>query len=111
MFSTGLKLKVNRKYKAERSKAQTEIEQYSKQSQLELNKASRQIEDAQSKVNFTKQAWEQSKEAYRIRKNRYDQGLEKSADLLSAETLMSQKELEYQQAVFEYNVAWEYQRF
>jgi outer membrane protein TolC len=78
---------------------------------LELNKASRQIEDAQSKVNFTKQAWEQSKEAYRIRKNRYDQGLEKSADLLSAETLMSQKELEYQQAVFEYNVAWEYQRF
>lgn len=108
----GLKAKSEQeKYKAERSKAQTEIEQYSKQSQLELNKASRQIEDAQSKVSFTKQAWEQSKEAYRIRKNRYDQGLEKSADLLSAETLMSQKELEYQQAVFEYNVAWEYQRF
>lgn len=108
----GLKAKSEQeKYRAERSKAQTEIEQYSKQSQLELNKASRQIEDAQSKVNFTKQAWEQSKEAYRIRKNRYDQGLEKSADLLSAETLMSQKELEYQQAVFEYNVAWEYQRF
>jgi outer membrane protein TolC len=108
----GLKSKSEQeKYKAERSKAQTEIEQYSKQSQLELNKASRQIEDVISKVNFTKQAWEQSKEAYRIRKNRYDQGLEKSADLLSAETLMSQKELEYQQAVFEYNVAWEYQQF
>jgi outer membrane protein TolC len=56
----GLKAKSEQeKYKAERSKAQTEIEQYSKQSQLELNKASRQIEDAQSKVNFTKQAWEQ----------------------------------------------------
>lgn len=108
----GLKSKSEQeKYKAERSKAQTEIEQYSKQGQLELNKVSRQIEDAQSKVNFTKQAWEQSKEAYRIRKNRYDQGLEKSTDLLSAETLMSQKELEYQQAVFQYNVAWEYQRF
>lgn len=108
----GLKSKSEQeKYKAERSKAQTEIEQYSKQSQLELNKATRQIEDALSRVNFTKQAWEQSKEAYRIRKNRYDQGLEKSADLLSAETLMSQKELEYQQAVFEYSVAWEYQQF
>ncbi len=108
----GLKSKSEQeKYKAERSKAQTEIEQYSKQSQLELNKAGRQIEDAASKINFTKQAWEQSKEAYRIRKNRYDQGLEKSADLLSAETLMSQKELEYQQAVFEYNVAGEYQQF
>ncbi|UOU97208.1 TolC family protein [Chryseobacterium daecheongense] len=108
----GLKSKSEQeKYKAERSKAQVEIEQYSKQSQLELTKASRQIEDAISKVNFTKQAWEQSQEAYRIRKNRYNQGLEKSADLLSAETLMSQKELEYQQAVFEYSVAWEYQKF
>lgn len=108
----GLKSKSEQeKYKAERSKAQTEIEQYSKQSQLELNKASRQIEDAASRINFTKQAWEQSKEAYRIRKNRYDQGLEKSADLLSAETLMSQKELEYQQAIFEYNVAGEYEKF
>lgn len=108
----GLKSKSEQeKYKAERSRAQTEIEQYSKQSQLELNKANRQIEDAASKINFTKQAWEQSKEAYRIRKNRYDQGLEKSADLLSAETLMSQKELEYQQAIFEYNVAGEYEKF
>lgn len=108
----GLKSKSEQeKYKAERSRAQTEIEQYSKQSQLELNKASRQIEDAASKINFTKQAWEQSKEAYRIRKNRYDQGLEKSSDLLSAETLMSQKELEYQQTIFEYNVASEYEKF
>lgn len=108
----GLKSKSEQeKYKAERSKIQTEIEQYSKQSQLELTKASRQVEDAVSKVSFTKKSWEQSMEAYRIRKNRYDQGLEKSADLLSAETLMSQKELEYQQAVFEYNVAKEYQKF
>lgn len=108
----GLKAKSEQeKYKAERSKAETEIEQYSKQSQLELNKAGRQIEDATAKLTFTKQALEQSKEAYRIRKNRYEQGLEKSADLLSAETLMSQKELEYQQAVFEHNVAVEYEQF
>lgn len=108
----GLKAKSEQeKYKAERSKAETEIEQYSKQSQLELNKAGRQIEAATAKLTFTKQALEQSKEAYRIRKNRYEQGLEKSADLLSAETLMSQKELEYQQAVFEHNVAVEYEQF
>ena len=83
----GLKSKSEQeKYKSERSKAQTEIEQYTKQSQLELNKAARSVQDADSKVTFTKQALEQSKEAYRIRKNRYDQGVEKSADLLSAET-------------------------
>lgn len=108
----GLKSKSEQeKYKSERSKAQTEIEQYTKQSQLELNKAARSVQDADSKVTFTKQALEQSKEAYRIRKNRYDQGLEKSADLLSAETLMSQKELEFQQAIFEHNTAIAYLEF
>ncbi|KNB62615.1 TolC family protein [Chryseobacterium sp. Hurlbut01] len=108
----GLKAKSEQeKYKAELSKAQTEIQQYQKQSELELNKISRQVQDAENKVNLTKLAWEQSKEAYRIRKNRYDQGLEKSADLLTSETQMSQKELEHIQAIFEYNTALEYYKF
>jgi outer membrane protein TolC len=108
----GLKAKSEQeKYKAELSKAQTEIQQYQKQSELELNKTSRQVQDAENKVNLTKLAWEQSKEAYRIRKNRYDQGLEKSADLLTSETQMSQKELEHIQAIFEYNTALEYYNF
>ncbi len=108
----GLKSKSEQeKYKSELTKAQTEIQQYTKQSELELSKASRSVEDADSRITFTQKAWEQSKEAYRIRKNRYDQGLEKSADLLSAETLMSQKELEYQQAIFEHNTALAYLEF
>ena len=108
----GLKAKSEQeKYKAELSKAQTEIQQYQKQSELELNKTSRLVQDAENKVNLTKLAWEQSKEAYRIRKNRYDQGLEKSADLLTSETQMSQKELEHIQAIFEYSTALEYYKF
>ncbi|MFT3901968.1 MAG: TolC family protein [Niabella sp.] len=93
------------KYRAELNKAETGIAQYQKQSQLELNKSYRQVLDAANKVSLGKQAWEQAKEAYRIRKNRFGQGLEKTTDLLMAETQMSQKELEYQQAIFEYNVA------
>ena len=108
----GLKAKSEQqKLKAELSKTQTEIQQYQKQSELELNKISRQVQDAENKVNLTKLAWEQSKEAYRISKNRYDQGLEKSADLLTSETQMSQKELEHIQAIFEYNTALEYYKF
>ncbi|MBS1550186.1 MAG: TolC family protein [Bacteroidetes bacterium] len=108
----GLKSKSEKeKYKAEIEKTKAQIEAYTQQSQLELNKAYTQIQDADAKVHFTQQAWEQSKEAYRIRKNRYDQGLEKSADLLTAETLMSQKELEMQQAIFEYNTAVEHFKF
>lgn len=99
------------KQKAELLKSQTEINHYQKQSALELNKSYRQVLDADNKVNLTKQAWEQSAEAYRIRKNRYAQGLEKASDILNAETLMSRKELEYQQAIFEYNTALEYFKY
>lgn len=111
-FFDGLKSKSEQAtYKADYNRAQAEIEQYSQQSELELRKAYRQVSDADNKVVLTEKAWEHSKEAYRIRKNRYDQGLEKSADLLTAETVMAQKELEYHQAIFEYNVAVEYYQF
>lgn len=99
------------KFLAERAKAEVELESYENQSQLELNKALRDVQDADTHVELTKLAWEQTQEAYRIRKNRFEQGLEKSADLLVAETKMSQKELEYQQAIFAYNSALEYFKF
>jgi outer membrane protein TolC len=91
------------KSKVEFQKAEVETEQYKKQSQLELNKASRQLIDAENKVNVSKLAFEQTEESYRIRQNRFTQGLEKTSDLLLTETQMAQKELEYLQAVFEYN--------
>ena len=99
------------KYKADLAKSETEVAQYQKQSILELTKAFRQVADADLKVKLSKQAWEQTAEAYRIRKNRYEQGLEKASDVLNAETLMSKKELEYHQSVLEYNTALEYYKF
>ena len=99
------------KYKADLVKSETEVLQYQKQSTLELTKAYRQVADADHIVKLSKQAWEQTAEAYRIRKNRYEQGLEKASDVLNAETLMSKKELEYHQSVLEYNTALEYYKF
>ena len=108
----GMKAKSDiAKYKADLAKSETEVAQYQKQSTLELNKAYRQVADADHKVKLSKQAWEQTAEAYRIRKNRYEQGLEKASDVLNAETLMSKKELEYHQSVLEYNTALEYYKF
>lgn len=108
----GLKSKSEiEKQKAELYKSQTEIQHYQKQSELELKKSYRQVVDADNKVNLTKQAWEQTAEAYRIRKNRYEQGLEKASDVLNAESLMSKKELEHVQAIFEYNTALEFYQF
>jgi outer membrane protein TolC len=99
------------KAKAEFQKAEVENQQYKSQSQLELNKTNRQLKDAENKVNLEKLALEQSQEAYRIRSNRFTQGLEKTTDLLQAETQMFQKELQLLQAVFEYDFTQEYLQF
>ena len=99
------------KAKAESQKADVEKEQYTKQSQLELNKINRQLIDAENKVNLSKLAFEQLQEAYRIRQNRFAQGIEKTTDLLQSETQMIQKELEQLQAVFEYNFTKQYLQF
>jgi outer membrane protein TolC len=99
------------KAKADFQKAEVENEQYKKQSQLEFNKTNRQLLDAENKVNLSQLAFEQSLEAYRIRQNRFTQGLEKTTDLLQSETQMIQKELEHLQAIFEYNFTKQYLKF
>ncbi|WP_291101296.1 MULTISPECIES: TolC family protein [unclassified Flavobacterium] len=99
------------KAKADFQKYEIETQQYKAQSQLELNKTNRQLRDAENKVNLSKLALEQSQEAYRIRSNRFTQGLEKTTDLLQSETQMFQKELELLQAVFEYNFTQQYLQF
>ncbi len=99
------------KAKAEHQKSSIENQQYKAQSQIELNKTNRQLKDSENKVGLAQLALQQSEEAYRIRNNRFQQGLEKTSDLLQAATQMSQKELELQQAVFEYNLTKEYLHF
>jgi outer membrane protein TolC len=99
------------KSKAEFQKSQLEYEQYVSQSNLELNKANRMFLDAENKLNLTNLAMEQSKESLRIRNNRFKEGLEKTSDLLVAETQYAQKQLEYYQTIFEYNYAQAYLRF
>lgn len=92
-------------------RAQTEELQYKAKSEMELNKFSRQLLDAKEKVNLAQLNVEQASEAYRIRQNRFEQGLEKTTDVLISETQKIQKELEYQQAVFEYNFTKDYVTF
>lgn len=96
---------------ADYQRAEAASTQYKAQSQLELNKTSRQLNDSGHKVSLAKLALEQSQEAYRIRNNRFKQGLEKTSDLLGSEIQMFQKELEYLQSVFEYNFTQQYLTF
>jgi len=99
------------KSKAEFEKSKLQYEQYVSQSQLELNKAKRLFMDAENKLKLSKLAMEQSHESLRIRTNRFEQGLEKTSDLLTTETQFAQKQLEYYQTIFEYNYAQAYLKF
>ncbi|PQV46936.1 outer membrane protein TolC [Jejuia pallidilutea] len=99
------------KSKAEFEKSKLEYEQYVSQSNLELNKAKRTFLDAENKLKLTTKALEQSEESLRIRTNRFKEGLEKTSDILLAETQYAQKQLEYYQTIFEYNYAQAYLQF
>jgi outer membrane protein TolC len=99
------------KSRAQYEKAQLENDQYVQQSELELKKARRQLADAEKKVALSRLAYQQSSEAFRIKQDRFKEGLEKTTDFLMSETLMVQKELEYRQAIFEYNLSSEYIKF
>ncbi|MCT4630640.1 TolC family protein [Winogradskyella sp.] len=100
-----------KKSKASFEKSKIEYEQYMSKSKLELNKTKRLLSDAESKLELTQLAVEQSKEALRIRTNRFKEGLEKTTDLLIAETQYAQKQLEYYQTIFEYNSTKAYLKF
>ncbi|SFS77472.1 TolC family protein [Lutibacter maritimus] len=99
------------KSKAELDKAEISLDQYKNQSQLEYNKAKRQLIDAENQLKLTNLALEQSKEAFRIRKNRFEQGLEKTSDLLISETQYLKKQLEQLQTIFNYNFTKAYVEF
>ena len=99
----------NANLKLQRQKA--EAEQYRAKSQMEFNQTKRQLTDAENKIQLSESAFNQMKEAYKIKKDRFEQGLEKTNDLLYAETQMLQKELEHLQSVFEYNYTVQYLQF
>jgi outer membrane protein TolC len=99
------------KSKAEFDKSTIQYEQYVAKSQLELNKAKRALSDAQNKLHRSTLALDLSEESFRIRTNRFEEGLVKTSDLLMSEAQYAQKQLEYYQSIYEYNLAYAYLQF
>lgn len=99
------------KSKAAYERSKLYYEQYVLQTYFEVSKAGRRLSDAESKLKRSKLAREQSRESLRIRTNRFKEGLEKTTDLLMAETQYAQQTLEYYQAIFEVNYAKAYLKF
>ncbi|MEQ3665592.1 MULTISPECIES: TolC family protein [unclassified Olleya] len=111
IFQGSKRIGKAQKSKSEFEKSKLEYQQYVSKSNLELNKAKRAFIDADNKLKLTTLALQQSEESLRIRTNRFKEGLEKTSDLLIAETQYAQKQLEYYQTIFEYNYTQAYLQF
>jgi len=90
---------------AQLDEARLNYQDYLSQSHIQVNRAKRKIELSFNRIQSSKLAKEQAQESLRIRTDRFKQGLEKTADLLMAEALTSQKELEYIQSIYNYKQA------
>ncbi len=102
--------KIHRE-KALYEKATLQQQKYIDQSEIELNKAKRQLDDALNGISLASLALEQSEESLRITSNRFQQGLERTTELLFAETQFLEKELAYYESVFNLNFAQAYLEF
>lgn len=86
-------------------KSQTEMQLYIEKNQLELQKSKRDLTSNQAKIQLTKTAKEQAGESLRIFENRYTQGLEKTSDLLVSQATDIEKQVNYLEAVKDYNLS------
>lgn len=111
IFDGAKRLGKTQKSKAAYEKSKLNLEQYKTQSQVELNRVYRMLRDAKNNLVLTNLAMEQSEESLRIRTNRFKEGLERTSDLLIAETQYAEKQLAYLNTVFQHNYALAYLKF
>jgi outer membrane protein TolC len=95
----------------ERDKTAQQLAWQKEQAQLELNKATRQVQDTQFALQQQETAVAQAAEALRIVQNRYQQGLVTTNDVLQAQSLLAQQKLLLAQAMFQYNTTNAYLLF
>jgi len=91
--------------RADLKKAELAYESRVFKNRLEIEQAQRSLDQAQTQLNFANSSVEQAQEDFRIRSNRYDQGMEKTTDLLSAEAKLAQARLQRLDAMYQYNLS------
>ncbi len=105
IFNGGKNLGKYKHSKANYNKAQISYQEYVDKGTMELSQAMRSIALAESQLLTYRLASEHAKESLRIRANRYDKGLERTSDLLMAETKSEESVLKQLYAIYNYNMA------
>lgn len=107
---TASRFKVS-EYKTERDRMEQQLTYQKEQGQLELSKTVRQCYDAAFIITQSETAVQQADEVLRILKNRFEQGLVTTTDLLQAQSSLSQQKLAKAQAIFQFNTTLSYYEF
>ncbi len=105
IFNGGQNLGKYQKSKAEFHHAQLAYNEYLDKGNMELVQARRQITVAESQLFTYEMAAQQAGESLRIRINRFEQGLERTSDLLMAEAKSAESALKHLNAIYNFNVA------
>lgn len=92
-------------------KMQEQLSDQKMKAQLEYNKTSRDLDDIAFELRKQNDMVEQAAEALRITKDRFEQGLEKTADVLVAQTQLSGQQLNYARTVYKQNLTTAYMGF
>lgn len=85
-------------------RAELAVRDQALQNQVDVAAALRTLEAARQQVRQAEAAVEQARESLRIRADRYAQDLEKTTDLLNAETTLANQRLAYLQALYQHNL-------
>src|SRR6056297_1930813 len=91
--------------KADYRKAQTMQENHRMEQENQVREAYRALEHAQQELELTDESIVQSEEDVKIRTNRYEQGMERTTDLLEAETKLAEARLKNVAALYKYNMS------
>jgi len=89
---------------AQLSKVRLQYQDHLRQNRMELQSERRSLQTAREQVQIARTTVAQARESYRIRHNRYKQGMQNMSDLLMAEATLSQSKLKLAAALFQYNV-------
>ena len=91
--------------KADYRKAQTMQENHRMEQENKVRQAYRALEHARQELELTDESIAQSEESVKIRTNRYEQGMERTTDLLEAETKLAESRLKNVAALYKYNMS------
>jgi len=97
--------------KITRSRIEQQLNYQKEQSQVELNKTYRQLQDTQFALRQHETSVDQATEALRILQNRFGEGLVSVNDLLQSQTTLSEQKLHHSEAVFKYQATLAYLQF